>query len=289
MPRTLSPALQAHFSGTALTLATCLRLARTDGITLGFTSLDQGFVFNGVFYDPVGAASPSALKATSSTGVDTLDVFGLLSSDRISETDIRAGRYDSAEVLLFQVNYQDLTQGSLTLLRARFGEVTLTDGQYKAELHSLSQNLKQAIGHITSLTCRCHRLGDAQCKLNMSGFRHNASVTAANVGSDPKVLGFGDGQASGYYDYGVVQFTSGLNAGLAREVKTSVQQNGGMQIALRQAFPFAIAPGDTAVLEAGCDRLFSTCDAKFSNVPNFHGEPQVPGNDRAIIMARSPA
>lgn len=289
MPRQISAALAAHYGGEVLTIANCLRLTRTDGQMLGFTSLDQPLVIDGVLYDPVGAIEPTALKSTADTGVDTLDVNGLLTSDKITDGDIRAGRYDRAEALLFQVNYMDLTMGKLILLRAIFGEVTLTDGQYKAELRSLSQQLKQYVGDITSLTCRVHRLGDSQCKVNVANYRSGASVSAAAVGGDPKVIVFAGGQATGYYDYGVVTFTSGQNAGLSQEVKTSTQNgNSQMQIALRQAFPFSISAGDAATLEAGCDRTIAACDKKFANAVNFHGEPNVPGNDRLVLMGRSP-
>lgn len=51
-------------------------------------------------------------------------------------------------------------------------------------------------------------------------------------------------------------------------------------ITLQEAFPFAVAVGDEALLEAGCDRTFETCRTKFSNSVNFAGEPSIPGVDQ---------
>jgi uncharacterized phage protein (TIGR02218 family) len=42
-----------------------------------------------------------------------------------------------------------------------------------------------------------------------------------------------------------------------------------------------MAVGDIFSVEAGCDKTFATCKAKFSNALNFRGFPHLPGNDVA--------
>lgn len=91
------------------------------------------------------------------------------------------------------------------------------------------------------------------------------------------------GSNSGYFDYGVLTMTSGLNNGLSMEVKTYTVG----QIVLQLPFPYAVAPGDTYSLTAGCDRSFATCKDRFNNVLNFRGEPYVPGLDKLIQVGRS--
>ena len=50
-----------------------------------------------------------------------------------------------------------------------------------------------------------------------------------------------------------------------------------------------IAAGDAFAVRAGCDKRFSTCDAKFANVMNFQGFPDIPGDDfLAVNAATSP-
>jgi hypothetical protein len=90
------------------------------------------------------------------------------------------------------------------------------------------------------------------------------------------------GSTSGYFDYGVMTMTSGANDGLSMEVKSYTVG----QIVLQLPFPYAVAVGDSYSLTAGCDRSFTTCKDRFSNVLNFRGEPYVPGLDKVIQVGR---
>ena len=97
--------------------------------------------------------------------VDNLDVEGVFDSDEVTETDLRAGLFDHAEVRIFLVNWQDLSQGSLRMRRGWFGEVTLSEaGVFRTELRGMTQALSQHIGEIYSPECRAD-LGDHRCKV----------------------------------------------------------------------------------------------------------------------------
>jgi len=87
---------------------------------------------------------------------------------------------------------------------------------------------------------------------------------------------------SGYFDGGLITFTSGLNDGFSQEVKSYVPG----QITLHLPMPYAIAAGDTYSMVAGCDKSLATCRDRFSNVVNFRGEPYLPGIDRVLQTGR---
>ena len=57
------------------------------------------------------------------------------------------------------------------------------------------------------------------------------------------------------------------------------------KIELWQRMSEAVALGDTFLIVAGCDKQFSTCQAKFDNVANFRGFPHVPDNDFMLSVA----
>lgn len=86
------------------------------------------------------------------------------------------------------------------------------------------------------------------------------------------------GSDTGYFDFGVMTMTSGLNNGLSREV--AVYTVG--QIMLALPFPYDVAIGDTYSLIAGCDKSLNTCKTRFSNVINMQAEPYTPGLDKVI-------
>jgi hypothetical protein len=79
----------------------------------------------------------------------------------------------------------------------------------------------------------------------------------------------------GYFAYGKVTFTSGANAGFSMDVKAFAPG----VVTLAMTLPYPLAVGDTYSIVAGCDRLFGTCKNRWNNVPNFRGEPYIPGQD----------
>ena len=84
-----------------------------------------------------------AVPATFSVG--NLDVESVFSDEGITEGDLRAGKYNFAEVRMFLVNFQDLAQGILKLRRGWLGEVTIRDGMYVAELRGMTQRLQMTV------------------------------------------------------------------------------------------------------------------------------------------------
>lgn len=93
-----------------------------------------------------------------------------------------------------------------------------------------------------------------------------ASVSAAVVA-----------KPSAWADLGVLTFTSGLNAGDSRTVRSHALAAGTATIVAVYPFPFAIAPGDSFTLRAGCNKSKDgDCGTKFSNLARFRGEPYIP-------------
>lgn len=90
------------------------------------------------------------------------------------------------------------------------------------------------------------------------------------------------GGTSGYFDRGLITFTSGPNTGLSMEVKSYTVG----QMILVLPMPYVVAVGNTYSLIAGCDKTFPTCRDRFSNVLNFRGEPYLPGTDSIVQVGR---
>lgn len=83
---------------------------------------------------------------------------------------------------------------------------------------------------------------------------------------------------SEYFQNGLVTWITGLNAGLAAEVK--LYSIGYLE--LFQPMPYTVAVGDTYTVNAGCDKQLTTCIGRFSNVVNFRGFPHIPGMDQMM-------
>ena len=87
------------------------------------------------------------------------------------------------------------------------------------------------------------------------------------------------GVASGVLTRGKLVWTSGLNNGLAVEIKAHSSSAGVSRIAIALPMGAPVVVGDTFSATAGCDRTFATCRDRFANTVNFGGFPHMPGND----------
>jgi len=124
-----------------------------------------------------------------------------------------------------------------------------------------------------------HSLYDAGCTLSRAAF----TVSGAVVGSGGTVSQFNTSltQADGYFNLGVITFTSGANSGLKRYVRTYLNASG--QVALVQPLGAPPANGDTFTIYPGCDKTPTTCLGKFNNVANYRGFPYVPNPEIGLM------
>jgi uncharacterized phage protein (TIGR02218 family) len=276
--RVISPQLEAHFGGGLTTLATCWRLTRQDGAELGFTDLDLTLVIDTLEYDSIAGFTPTTVESKSNMSVDNLDLEGQTFPSKITEFDLLAGMYDYAEIEIFIVNYEDLSQGKLVVKRGRLGEVTLNAQMFHAEVRGLTQHLSQTIGEIYAPSCRAV-LGDSRCKVNLASVTVTTTISEAVNNQTFKANSLT--QAAGWFTGGEVEWTSGNNTGRRMEVKEFASA----QVVLALPMGKSIQVGDGFKIIAGCDKTRPTCADKFSNILNYRGEPDVPGTDKILTTA----
>jgi uncharacterized phage protein (TIGR02218 family) len=285
MKRGFSDAFTAALASETTNLCALLRIERKDGMVLGFTTHDEDLLVDGQLYETLDSVEATVLRQEVGSGIDNMDVAGILSSTRITEDDLRARRYDGATITLFLLDWETLTASPI-LVRGNFGEVRLTDGKYVAEIRGLMQRLSQQVGHVTQPTCSVLRFCDAQCGLDIADFTYAAEIATTGSARLFTVL-----PAEGVtfpafsFRYGIARMTSGDNAGLEREIKDWTPASGTVE--LQEPFPFLLASGDTLELEVGCDRKLPSCIG-FDNAANFRGFPYVPGTDKINARGRPP-
>ena len=273
-------ALSAHLGQEVTTLATCWRVTRKDGVEFFFTDHDQDIDFDGQMYKASTSYSRTAIANDSSMAVDNLDVDGVFDAAAITEQDMRAGKFDHAEVRVFLVNWADPAMGALKMRRGWFGEVMLTEqGAFRTELRGMAQALQQRIGEIYSPECRAD-LGDHRCKVDLAPLTRTGAVTSATDRADFFAMLDGAPTPDGWFNGGALTFTSGENAGRTTEVKSWTAATGRIELFL--AVGYAIAAGDSFTVYPGCDKRLETCIGRYNNVVNFRGEPYVPGIDAMI-------
>jgi uncharacterized phage protein (TIGR02218 family) len=262
--------------GPVTTLATCWRIERRDGVTLGLTDHDRDLAVDGVLHRAAPGMTPAAVRRTAGLDPDGLEVAGALTAAAITEADLLAGRWDGARVRLFAVDWTDTTH-RVALGEGTIGAVEWRAGGFQAELAGPAAALAGAVVEATSPGCRA-TLGDRRCRVPMAGRRRFARVVAA----EPTRLTLDRAEpAPGAYNHGLLRWFGGANGGLEGAVAASA----GATVTLRMPPPYAAEPGALVELVEGCDGTLATCAGRFGNAANFRGEPFLPGVD---LLTRYP-
>jgi uncharacterized phage protein (TIGR02218 family) len=282
--KNLSPALQAHLDDGTTTLSWCWRISRADGMALGFTDHDRALAFDGTAFEPESGFAASEIRAGSDLAVDAQDATGVLTSDRITETDILDGRWDNAAVELWRVNWTDTSQRVL-LRRGAVGQIRRGRMAFVAEVRSLAHVLGQTVGRTFQASCDA-ALGDARCGIDLENAVYMCTGIVTDLLRDRAFMASGlAGFEAGWFTSGTLTWTSGSNAGRVTEVLGHGLADTIATLTLLEAPVRAIGEGDSFVARAGCDKRIATCSAKFANTANFRGFPNIPGQDAVLRYA----
>jgi hypothetical protein len=115
--------------------------------------------------------------------------------------------------------------------------------------------------------------------VGVSSWKRQA-VSVTSVSSRSEFTAVELAHASAWFDYGLLSWTnaSSDNDGYDMEVKSFAS---GGRIVLAEPMPYNISPADVFEISPGCGKRFAEdCRDKFNNVPNFRGEPYIPGVDQ---------
>ena len=268
---------------TATTIARAWAVRRADGLTLGFTDHDGVLSFEGIAFRPEAGLTAQALVQGLGLAVDNTEAQGVLSDDAITAEDLAAGRWDGAEVRLWEVDWTDVAARRL-VFRGSLGEISFAAGAFRAELRGLAEALNRAQGRVYHPRCSA-LLGDGQCRFDLTreGFWAEGVIASLDEGGARLELRGVPAHRAGWFDQGQVAFLDGAAKGLARAVKIDAMPAAGVRAVELWAAPGAApAVGDRVRLTAGCDKRAETCGAKFLNFLNFRGFPHLPPEDWLI-------
>ncbi len=295
--KSLSVPMVAHYAQRERTVANFWRVTRTDGEVFGFTDHDLPKIIDNVIYEAFSGFTASQLATNAMLSVDNMEVTGLLDSAGITDADLEAGLWDGAEFLIFEQNYVDLTMEPNILLTGTLGVVKREKGLFVGELRSLTAPLQKSVGDMVTPNCR-YVLGDADCKVDLTPFTEInvpvSSVISRRVFVAAVFAAGSPPYPDDWFSWGVVTFTTGLNAGFSMDVKSYLADG---TIELQLPFPyeihgadnspadeFTIVPGCNKQLKTGVDAYLGDCKMKYDNVINFGGESEVPLPNRSFRL-----
>lgn len=262
-------------------------LTRQDGHVLGFTDHDRDLRFDGHVFRAGTGMSASAIMQGTGLAVDNTEAAGALSDAGLREEDILAGRFDAAELTIWEVDWTD-PDARRVLFRGTLGEITRAGGAFKVELRGMTEPLSKRGGRVFGAMCPAV-LGDGACGFNPDQPGFHAEIALNSVAEDgalvsvPELPEF----AVGWFNDGRIRFLTGSAQGLAAVIRRDEPGDGARNLHLWTAPGAVPAPGDTVRIEAGCDKRFATCRTKFANHANFRGFPHVPGDDWLLAVPKA--
>ena len=259
------------------------KITRTDGTVFGFTDHDEAVSFGGTTYSPCDSLNASALELAAMLGtIGNLTLGGVISDDAITEEDLLAGKFDGAEIEIWEAPWDDDTgETPRRLAVGTAGSMNAGAKGFEFEVLTPGGKLQQkALLQTYTAGCRFD-LGDSRCTINLAALTVSGAVTAVTVGSAlvaARRRMFRDTsrtEADGYFDQGKLTWTSGANIGVSSEIKSFV----GDDFILWDRMLHPIQIGDAYTATPGCDKLAETCKDKFDNFINFGGFDKLPGRD----------
>lgn len=266
------------------TIADCYTITLADSTVLNYTTYDLPLAYG---INDWAAGGPvftrDRIRSVIGLEVDTLTVYiSPKDSDSIgAQTWLQAvcsGRLDGAIVELdraFISGGPDTVVGTVSLFVGNVAQLHINRSVIEMTVNSPLEFLNVQMPRNPYQAGCSHTLFDGGCALSRAGL----GVAGTVVGS-ASLTGFDAGliQPDGWFDLGVLQFSSGSLTGTKRTVKR--QQTGA--VALLNPLPMVPAVGDNFTIWPGCDKTKATCQSKFNNLANFRGFPFVPVPETAL-------
>ncbi|MGH8083877.1 MAG: DUF2163 domain-containing protein [Lysobacter sp.] len=280
-----------------------------DGSYFGLTSGNRDLVFDdgrgggSITYHAATGMQPSAMAAGADLSVDNSETQTLMPvyplDVGITQAMVDNGDLDGVQWWIYQVNYEDLTQGAEVFGSGVIGEVRITPGGLVTfENRSWSQLLKQnSVVELDSLTCRA-RFGSQPvgtgggafeqrfpCRFNLDAEWVDFTVSA--LGAEVVRQFYSDDLVEDvdYYAPGLIEWTTGANAGQQHEVSgylgPVVDPPAGGAVELQFTTRNPISIGDTGRIRRDCTKRWSghnSCET-YANRQWFRGEPFIPTSD----------
>lgn len=282
MTLTIAPPAEALLEGGHHGLSKLWRIDRTDNQQLFFTDADHSIEFENQVYDPTDGFTGSNARREGGFKEANEDIRGIISSSRITTSDILAGRYREAKITESLVNRRFPFAGAIVTSLWWITNIRYTGEEYTFEISGLSRWMRAKLGFIFDRTCQ-YDLGDSNCGVALSGFTTSGTVTTPDS-DEPRrkfTSNTGGPGTDDVFNFGKLTWTTGANTGLTQEVKDFTAAGPDL-VELFLPMPFDIEAGDTYSVHQGCDRTLGTCRDKFSNLGNHGGFPFMPTTDDVL-------
>jgi uncharacterized phage protein (TIGR02218 family) len=229
------------------------------------TDCFKDLTIDGNSHDSDSSYTITSIKKSVGINVDTLtlaDIRPVSGSDLYD--DAKRKLLEGAAIDVFIVNFQDTTQFYQDF-KGYVARVKIRDNTFDIECEGQGSLLLQNVIKTYEYSCPLIFGSDA-CGFDTATVTVTGSVTSFT--SKRKFIDTTKSQADNHFRFGILTWTSGLNNGLSKEVKSYAALT--KEFILVENMPYDIAVGNTYSVYQGCNKDSTTCKA-FNNFINFEG------------------
>jgi len=248
------------------------------GTVLRYTPYDQDLTLGGNTWSGSGPLiRRSLLRQTLGMEVATMELTLATDGSHLVNgvpwiPAARRGAFDGMHVLLERTAMPtagDVAHGKYWKFSGDAGSIETDRLVLRMTVNSRVEIFNRPVPSNVYRTGCLHTLFDAGCTLSKAAAGVNSTAAA---GSTVLQINCGLAQAAGHFSLGTIVFTSGVNAGVSRSIKSYTPG----VIVLSRPLVAAPANGDAFTAHPGCDKTQATCTVKFANLANFKATPYVP-------------
>lgn len=239
----------------------------------------------GPYFDRKGSRAKVTWKIGSGTDSLVIDVApGTATVQGLTFLNaIRVGLFDGADFQLaraFMSVYGTVATGcAVTMFKGRIAEIDADRSLATITINDYRELFNQQLPRNLFAASCANTLYDAQCTVVAATYSAAGIVLTGSTATSVNVT---LAQPTGYFDLGMMTFTSGANNGMRVGVSTWVQGVPGILTPIGP-IPTAPAVGDTFTVYAGCDRTLGAGGCtRFANSANFRGAPYVPAPESVL-------
>lgn len=278
--RSVTAAMADHLAGRGHSRAWMLRLDLRDGTIIGLTSLDQDVAFDLgdaaglVTYQARTGAKISDVELVAGLAPSNFEVSGPF-AELVTLEAVLGGRFNRAQVRLFQVNWRRPGDGALKMLLGNLTDAKPQGGEFLFEVRSEADKFNQSVGRVLSPLCWAD-YGDVFCGATVE----TVVGTVTSVTDEfTLTLSYAGSFADDYFNFGTVEALTGELTG-TDPVEIYRWAVGG-QVVLYA--PLAEQPqvGDTFTVKRGCPKNRTACIDR-GRMAFFRGQPDIPGTDQIL-------
>lgn len=259
-------------------------ITRLDSTAYNFTDHDVAITVAGTTFTPANGMEASAKQDIEGLRPQNFSAMGIVNSNAIDDDDFRKGLFRGATVWEYVRDWRYPFGGVFSADKFEVIGTRWNGHFWEVSLEGVLKKLTIADNELYTRDCplTLGSTGHGACKVNLATFTKTgetvSSVTTQRRIFQTSITGWADDYAS----FGKLTWTSGNNHGLVFNVRGYASTNG--VVTLQEETPADIAASDAFTIVAGCDKLWDTCDTKFSNTVNYGGAKFIPGNKRTFFV-----